>query len=87
MTPSPRSPAIVYAVWLGADTSTRLANEWGITVEQAKERLYEAYRSGLIVRGKMRRLPTRANDTSLRYNPQDCKGCLVRTYKIRELHT
>ena len=40
------SSAIVWAVWLGCDTARRLSAEWGITVESATHRLFNARRSG-----------------------------------------
>jgi hypothetical protein len=82
--PSPRAPAIVYAVFCGADTSLRLAREWGITVLQAKGMLKYARKKGWIEWGNKRRMPTRANEESLRSKPDECRGCLVRTYRVKE---
>jgi hypothetical protein len=45
---SPKSEAIVWAVALGANTARRLSAEWGISVESATHRLFNARRSGYL---------------------------------------
>lgn len=51
MTPPPdTAPAIVWAVYLGANTPTRLAIACGITYPAAEARLRRAWRRGVLTR-------------------------------------
>lgn len=56
--PAPGLPPIAWAVYLGADTSQRLAREWDISVEDAKTKLRAAVDSGVLVRAGTRRMPS-----------------------------
>lgn len=46
--PASGAPPIVWAVFLGADTSIRLADEWGLKLADAGDRLQKAADLGLI---------------------------------------
>ena len=52
---------IVWAVWLGANTASRLANEWGITAKSAGMRLAYAEQTGRLRRNG------RGNGKQIRY--------------------
>lgn len=46
--PNDTDPAIVWAVYLGANTAHRLANQWGIKLSCARARLCYACNTGLL---------------------------------------
>ena len=48
MTPSPEASPIVWAVYLGADTSRRLAAQWRISFHGARARLRHAAKKGTL---------------------------------------
>ncbi len=83
MTPNPSAPPIVWAVFLGADTSLRLAHEFGITVRQAHWRFRSAVKQGFLVRGGRRRAPSTANEKSRGERPEKCRGRWVTWYRTR----
>lgn len=61
MTPPLSAPPIVWAVFLGANTSSRLAREWGISYHAARRALHKAFKRGwihLMISGWSYRTPT-----------------------------
>lgn len=50
MTPHRHAPAVVWAVYLGANTAQRVATQCCISKRAAAGRLVRAYRDGLLAR-------------------------------------
>lgn len=48
--PTEGAAPIVWAVWLGCDTASKLASQWGISINTASNHLAKAARDGLLWR-------------------------------------